>query len=40
MDPALVDRLRAEGKVSSWGHAVGNRIGAGKVRVLRGTTRR
>ncbi len=35
MDPALLDRLREEGKVLLRGHAVGNRIGAGKVRVYR-----
>lgn len=33
MEPALVDRLRAEGRVLLEGHAVGTRIGSGKVRV-------
>ncbi|MDX1568337.1 MAG: pyruvate, water dikinase, partial [Longimicrobiales bacterium] len=35
MDPALVGRLRDEGKVLLEGQAVGTRIGSGKVRVYR-----
>ncbi len=35
MDPALVDRLRAEERVLLEGLAVGTRIGSGKVRIYR-----
>lgn len=35
MDPALSDRLRKEGRVVLTGHAVGTRIGAGRVRMYR-----
>ncbi|MBW3534136.1 MAG: pyruvate, water dikinase [Gemmatimonadetes bacterium] len=35
MEPALTDRLRADGRVLLEGQAVGTRIGSGKVRVYR-----